>query len=327
MKIHFILTLGLSTLGAMLGASNAAAEDYSSYKQSFQQLPAIPPIPAGNTQTKAKVELGKNLFFDPRLSSSGAVSCASCHNPALGYTDRLPRAIGHGAQVGPRNTPTVLNAAYLKNQFWDGRAPTLEAQALGPIQAHGEMNMALDSAVAALKKFPVYQRQFAEVFGGKEPINSENIAKAMAAFERTLITPNSPFDRYLAGDEGAINEQQKKGMKLFVTKGCVACHTGPNFTDSNFHRIQVPGSTDLGRYLVTKKEEDKHAFRTQSLRNIALTYPYFNNGSVDNLNDAVKIMGREMLKTELSKQEVDDVVAFLHGLTGEAPSFATPSLP
>lgn len=328
MKMHFALPLVVAGMLSAAGAGIAASADpYANFKQNFQQLPAIPPIPANNTQTPEKVELGKMLFFDARLSAAGTIACATCHNPALGFTDRIPRAIGHGAQRGPRNSPTVLNAAFLTSQFWDGRAPDLEAQALGPIQAGIEHGTTLDKAVATLKSFPEYQKRFADVFGGKDPVNPENLAKAIAAFERTIITPNSPFDRYLAGDEQAVTTQQKRGMKAFVEKGCVACHSGPNLTNGGFYKIKVPGSTDEGRYTVTKKEEDKHAFRVQTLRNVALTYPYFNNGSVANLDEAVKIMGKEMLKTELTKQEVADLVAFLHSLTGEMPKFNYPVLP
>ncbi|MDP2690644.1 MAG: cytochrome-c peroxidase, partial [Deltaproteobacteria bacterium] len=280
-----------------------------------------------NTMTPAKIELGKMLFFDPRLSSSGVVSCATCHNPSFAFTDRVPRALGHNHQVGPRNTPTALNSAFLGSQFWDGRAATLEEQALGPIQATVEMNETLPNVVAHLKEIPEYRRLFAEAFGGKEPLTPGNIAKAIAAFERTLITTNSPFDRYLMGDKDAITAEAKKGWELFQQKGCVGCHSGPNFTNSQFYRIQVPGSTDLGRFQVTKVEDDKFKFRVQTLRNIALTYPYFNNGSVWKLTDAIKIMSREMLKSETGDEEAKYIEAFLKTLTGDMPRFEYPVLP
>jgi cytochrome c peroxidase len=293
-----------------------------------EPVPSVPPIPADNSMTPKKIELGKMLFFDPRLSSSGVISCATCHNPSFAFTDRVSRALGHKHQVGPRNTPTVLNSAFLKNQFWDGRAATLEEQALGPIQASVEMNERLENVVKRLKSIPAYRNLFAEVFGSKpEPINATNIAKAIAAFERTLITLNAPFDRFLAGDKGAISERAKRGWELFQSKGCIACHSGPIFTNSSFQRIQVPGSTDLGRYMVTKKEEDKYKFRVQTLRNVALTYPYFNNGSVWKLRDAVKIMSRKMLGSETGDRDADDIVEFLKTLTGEMPKFEYPVLP
>ncbi|MBI5588162.1 MAG: cytochrome-c peroxidase [Deltaproteobacteria bacterium] len=292
-----------------------------------EPLPAVPPIPADNTMTPVKIELGKMLFFDPRLSSSGVVSCASCHNPSFAFTDRVPRALGHNHQIGPRNTPTVLNSAFLGAQFWDGRAATLEDQALGPIQASVEMNETLDNVVFRLKGIPEYARMFKESFGGADPVTPANIARAIAAFERTLVTTNAPFDRYLMGDRDAITADAAKGWELFRKKGCIACHSGANFSNSQFYKIQVPGSTDLGRYQVTKKEEDKYKFRVQSLRNVALTYPYFNNGSVWKLNDAVKIMSTEMLKSETGDDEAALIVEFLKTLTGDMPKFEYPVLP
>ncbi len=316
MKTKFFI---ISLLTLILFASGARATE---------PIPAVPPIPSDNTMTAARIELGKMLFFDPRLSSSGVISCATCHNPSFAYTDRVSRALGHNHQVGPRNTPTVLNSAFLGSQFWDGRAATLEEQALGPIQASGEMNESLDNVVTRLKSIALYREMFNEVFGEKpQPVTPRNIAKAIAAFERTLITLNSPFDRFLSGDVQAISERAKRGWNLFQNKGCIACHNGPIFTNSSFQRIQVPGSTDLGRYMVTKKEEDKYKFRVQTLRNVALTYPYFNNGSVWKLRDAVKIMSRKMLGSETGDKDADDIVEFLKTLTGDMPSFSIPVLP
>lgn len=292
-----------------------------------EPMPSLPPIPADNTQSHDKIELGKMLFFDPRLSSSGIVSCATCHNPSMAFTDRVPRALGHNHQVGPRNTPTVLNSAFLDVQFWDGRAKTLEEQALGPVQNTMEMANSLDEVVKTLNGIPEYREVFTAVFGTKNPITPTNIAKAIAAFERTLITYNAPFDRFLRGDENAISAEAKRGWKLFRERGCVACHSGPNFTNSQYFKIQVPGSTDLGRYEVTKNEADRYKFRVQTLRNVALTYPYFNNGSVWKLDQAVRIMAREMLHIEPTDKEVSDIVAFLRTLTGEMPTFSYPVLP
>ncbi len=295
--------------------------------QAYEPLSAIAPIPADNSLTPEKVELGKMLFFDPRLSSSDWISCATCHNPVFAFGDRIPRALGHKMSEGHRNTPTVLNAAFLDVQFWDGRAATLEEQALGPIQADVEMNASLDEVVAKLKAIPAYVKRFEGVFGGNDPLTPEHIAKAIAAFERTLITPNSPFDRYLRGDKQAINAAAQKGASLFDEKGCTNCHTGAVFSDSDFHTIKVPGSTDLGRYNVTKAESDKHAFRTPTLRNVALTQPYMNNGSVNTLNESVKIMAKEALEEELSAEEVEAIVAFLESLTGVMPEMTYPILP
>ncbi|MFQ5354844.1 MAG: cytochrome-c peroxidase, partial [Thermodesulfobacteriota bacterium] len=204
---------------------------FVSHSRATERIPSVPPIPADNSMTPAKIELGKMLFFDPRLSSSGVISCATCHNPSFAFTDRVSRALGHNHQIGPRNTPTVLNSAFLKNQFWDGRAATLEEQALGPIEASVEMNEKLENVVKRLNAIPEYRERFKAVFGASlQPVNNKNIAKAIAAFERTLNTPNSPFDRYLAGDKNAISDRAKNGWGLFMDKGCVACHSGPNFT-------------------------------------------------------------------------------------------------
>ncbi|MCG5501995.1 cytochrome-c peroxidase [Ectothiorhodospira lacustris] len=320
--------LPVAVLVCVTGAGGVQAADYESYKRYFEPLPALPPLPSNNSLTPEKVELGKMLFFEPRISASGVISCATCHNPALGWSDRIPRAVGHDGQVGERNTPTVLNAGFLESQFWDGREPDLEGQALGPIQAEIEMAMNLDDALETLAQFDVYQERFEEAFPGEsDPLTAENVAKALAGFQRTLNTPNSPFDRYLRGDDNAMSEQQKRGMAAFVANGCIACHRGANFSDSRFHRFELPGSTDEGRFVVTGEERDRFAFRTPTLRNVAVTYPYFNNGSVDNLHDAVQLMGEQMLGRELEQAVVDDIVAFLHALTGEMPQITFPSLP
>lgn len=319
----------LITSAALLPASLAVAEDgLEDYRDRFEPLPYLPPIPADNSLSAEKVELGNMLFFEPRISSSGVISCATCHNPALGWADRIPRATGHDGQVGERNTPTVLNSGFLESQFWDGRAPDLEAQALGPIEAGVEMAMDLDSALARLNEFDLYQRKFEAAFPDDEdPINADNLAKSLASFQRTLNTPHSPFDRYLRGDMEAISDQAKEGMVAFVDNGCVACHRGPELTDSQFHAIQVPGSTDLGRYTVTEEDSDKYRFRTPTLRNVAVTYPYMNNGATESLEEAVSIMGKEMLGRDLEEETVNDITAFLNTLTGEMPDFEIPALP
>lgn len=333
MKLHPLrtgtaLVAALSLFAPVVFAPAVLADDMADYKSMFEALPAIPPIPANNSQTPEKIQLGKMLFFEPRISGSGVISCATCHNPALGYTDRIPLATGHEGQVGNRNTPTALNAAFLTAQFWDGREPDLEGQAVGPIQADIEMNMQLAAAIARLNEFAEYKAAFARAFpDDADPITADNIAKAIASFERTLITPNAPLDRYLAGDEAALTAQQKDGMKLFVDAGCIACHAGPAFSDGNYHVFELPGSKDLGRFLVTGDEADKYAFRTPTLRNVAVTYPYFNNGSVATLGDAVNLMGEQMLGQAFSQPERDQLVAFLHALTGEMPQVVPPALP
>ncbi len=315
--------------GAVLTTNMASAEDgLENYRNRFEALPHLPPIPADNSLTEEKIELGNMLFFEPRISSSGVISCATCHNPALGWADRIPRAVGHDGQIGERNTPTVLNSGFLGSQFWDGRAADLEAQALGPIEAPVEMAMDLEMALDRLVGFELYQEKFGEAYPNQEdPITDDNLAHALAAFQRTLNTPNSPFDRYLHGDQEAISEQAKDGMVAFVDNGCIACHRGSNFTDSQFHAIQVPGSTDLGRYVVTEEESDKYRFRTPTLRNVAVTYPYMNNGATETLEEAVAIMGQEMLGREFDNDTIGDITAFLNTLTGEMPEFEVPALP
>ncbi|PMR74927.1 cytochrome-c peroxidase [Billgrantia endophytica] len=318
------------SLGAALAVSSGAIADdgLGDYRDRFEPLPHFPPIPADNSLTPEKVELGNMLFFEPRISSSGVISCATCHNPALGWSDRIPRATGHDGQIGDRNTPTVLNSGFLGSQFWDGREPDLEGQALGPIEADIEMAMDLDQALERLQEFDLYHEKFGEAYPGDEdPINKENLAKALASFQRTLNTPNSPFDRYLRGDMDALNQQEKDGMVAFVENGCIACHSGPALTDSNFWAIQVPGSTDVGRFDVTGDEADMYKFRTPTLRNVSVTYPYMNNGATETLEEAVAIMGTEMLGRDFDEATIADIAAFLHTLTGEMPDFEVPALP
>ncbi|AVI63603.1 cytochrome-c peroxidase [Halomonas sp. GFAJ-1] len=329
MKMTKKILPGIIASAALISTGAMAAEDgFEDYRDRFEALPYLPPIPAHNSLTKEKVELGNMLFFEPRISSSGVISCATCHNPALGWADRIPRAVGHDGQVGERNTPTVLNSGFFEAQFWDGREPDLEGQALGPIEADVEMAMDLEMALERLTEFDLYQEKFAEAYpDDADPINADNLAKALASFQRTLNTPNSPFDRYLRGDLSAISDQAKDGMAAFVNNGCIACHSGPALTDSRFHAIQVPGSTDLGRYLVTGEESDKYRFKTPTLRNVAVTYPYMNNGATETLEEAVAIMGEEMLGREFDDATINDITAFLHTLTGEMPDFEIPALP
>ncbi|WP_404299574.1 cytochrome-c peroxidase [Halomonas sp.] len=311
-----------------IAAPTLAEDGLGDYRDRFEPLPHFPPIPADNSLTPEKVELGNMLFFEPRISSSGVISCATCHNPALGWADRIPRATGHDGQIGERNTPTVLNSGFLGSQFWDGREPDLEGQALGPIEADVEMAMDLETALERLNDFTLYQTKFAEAYpDDADPINANNLAHALASFQRTLNTPNSPFDRYLHGDQNALDQQEKDGMVAFVDNGCIACHSGPAMTDSNFHRIQVPGSSDVGRFEVTGDEADMYKFRTPTLRNVAVTYPYMNNGATETLEESVAIMGKEMLGRDFEEQTIADITAFLHTLTGEMPDFDVPALP
>lgn len=310
----------------------------------WQALPETAPIPADNPQSAAKISLGKQLFFDPRFSATGTVSCNSCHNLANSGADGRRVSMGVHGFTGPRNAPTVWNAAFHSVQFWDGRARSLEDQAKGPVVAGVEMGMkSLDEAVARVRKIPGYVRQFKAVFGGDQAVTVDNAAKAVAAFERTLITPDSAFDRYVKGDESALTKQQIRGMKLFESIGCVACHRGPAFNgptmpggvgfyiDFPFHDNPYVKKYDLrddpGRFGVTGNEQDKHKYRVPTLRNIALTAPYFHNGRVRTLEEAVRVMAPSQLHKTIKQQDVDAVVAFLKSLTGKFPEITLPRLP
>lgn len=311
----------------------------------FEALPKQPPIPKDNPMTPAKVELGKQLFFDPRLSSNGTLSCNSCHDVTGSGTDNRAVSVGVGAKTGGRSAPTVWNAAFLTAQFWDGRAATLEDQAKGPILNPIEMAMPDEQAVIdRLSSIPGYKEQFANVFGGANALTYDNVAKAIAAYERTLITPNSAFDRYIKGDKKALSAAALRGMKEVQAIGCTACHNGvnfagpalpmgqgfyqkfPTFTDNDYVK-KFKLDEDVGRAEVTKNDADKHMFRVPTWRNVALTAPYFHNGSVKTLHEAVRVMAKTQLDKDLAGQQVDDIVEFLNSLTGEFPKQTLPRLP
>lgn len=304
----------------------------------WEALPATAPAPADNETTPAKVELGQILYHDPRLSSTGTVACASCHNTMLGGEDNRPNSMGVNGQTGGRSAPTVWNAAFNKVQFWDGRAASLEEQAAGPVTNPIEMGMkSWDEVVARLKTIEGYQDLFAKAFGD-DSISKDNATKAIAAYERTLITPNSAYDKYAGGDKSALTEQQVRGLEKMAELGCTGCHSGPAFNGGgSFQRFPVAANgyfeaqyhfkKDKGVAEVTKKEADEHLFKVPTLRNIALTAPYFHNGAVKTLNEAVFLMGKLQLGKDLSKEEVADIVAFLDALTGEFPKQKMPVLP
>jgi len=302
-------------------------------------LPTVAPAPANNPTTPEKVALGKILYHDPRLSSTGTVACASCHNTMLGGEDNRPNSMGVHGQTGGRSAPTVWNAAFNKVQFWDGRAASLEDQAAGPVTNPIEMGMkSWDDVVARLKAIPGYQLAFEKAFGDKNAISKENATKAIAAYERTLITPNSPYDKYISGNKTALTAQQIRGLQKVEELGCTGCHSGPAFNgpgvfqkfptfsngglEAQYHFIK-----DLGLAEVTQKPEDKHLWKVPTLRNIALTAPYFHNGSVKTLDTAVKIMAKLQVGIDISDADTADVVAFLNALTGEFPAQTMPVLP
>ena len=299
-----------------------------------------PPAPADNAVTYARVELGKRLFFDPRLSGSGRISCATCHNPALGWSDGLPTAIGHGMKQLERHTPTILNSAYHRRQMWDGRFASLEEQALGPIGSADEMNMDVAEMVKRLKSIDGYRTLFDLAYPG-EGITDKTVAKAIASFERTIVSRPSPFDHWLSGERNAVSPAAKRGFELFRGKAnCVACHDGANFSDDGFHNIGVrqhPGVDDPGRFASVAVKAMKGAHKTPSLRDVAYTAPYMHNGAYSTLRQVVEMYSRggdvgdnldpNIRKLDLTASEIEDIVAFLESLSGDPVLVAAPQLP
>jgi cytochrome c peroxidase len=290
-------------------------------------------IPADNPMTPEKIALGKKLYFDKRLSKDGTISCATCHDPEMAWTEHLATSKGIGDQIGTVNSPTVINSAYATAQFWDGRAETLEEQALGPIENPIEMGHKLDVLVKELAAIPEYEEAFQKVFGTS--VTSDGIGKAIAAFERTVLSHNSPYDKFNDGDKDALSESQKRGLELFEDTGCADCHQPPVFSNHRYYNAGVGMDNDPpdeGRKAVTKKDSDLGKFRVPMLREVANTGPYFHDGSVDTLEADVELMdagGKEndnlsgmmkaMRATELSGQDKKDIVAFLESLSGEYP--------
>ncbi|WP_198598394.1 cytochrome-c peroxidase [Mangrovicella endophytica] len=304
--------------------------------EAFAVVPSSVPHVKGNAATRDKVELGRMLWFDPRLSASGILNCNSCHNLAAGGTDNLETSIGHGWQKGPRNSPTVFNSIFNVAQFWDGRAEDLKSQAKGPIQASVEMAATPEHVIGVLKSIPTYQDRFRTAFPGEaDAVTFDNVAKAIEAFETTLITPGARFDQFLEGNVAVLNDQEKEGLKLFMDTGCVACHSGVNLGGQDYYPFGVverPGSDilppeDKGRFAVTKTASDEYVFRAVPLRNVELTAPYFHSGKVWNLEQAVAVMGVAQLGAELTQDQTRSIAAFLRTLTGEPPRVELPILP
>ncbi|HZL56379.1 MAG TPA: cytochrome c peroxidase [Bryobacteraceae bacterium] len=308
-------------------------------------LPPVP-IPADNPVTVQTVALGRRLFYEKKLSAGNSLACASCHNPLLGFTDRQRHSTGFGGKTGTRNAPTVVNAAYAPVQFWDGRAASLEAQAAGPIANPVEMNQTHDVSVKKLDSDPVYKAQFQQAFG-PGPITIVKVEKALASFERTIISGDSPFDRYqYGGDKKALSPAAIRGLAIFTDKArgnCVTCHTIEKtyalFTDGKFHNIGagVNGEGDLtdpGRYSESKSAMDRGAFKTPTLRNVAKSAPYMHDGSLKTLKDVVDFyagggnsnpyLDKEIKEIKLSGRDRADLVEFLESLTGEIPADAGP---
>ena len=327
---------------AVVADSNASPEDQELLKRAqgiFKPLPSAEEMQKLRPFTEEQVKLGHQLWYEPRLSKGNTVSCNSCHNLASAGVDNMPTSQGHKGQFGGRNSPTALNAALLGMQFWDGRAADVEEQAGGPLVNPVEMaNDSQEAAAAKIAKIPEYQELFKTAFPEDGAVSFKNITTALGAFERTLLTPTR-WDEYLKGNVSALSEQERKGVRAFMDNGCIACHSGVNLGGNSFQKfglvkgpywkfIEDP-KHDKGRADVTKKTEDEFFFRVPGLRNVAKTYPYFHNGSVWELDKAVNIMGMAQLGKELSKEDTDNIVAFLNTLSGSVSESARtmPELP
>jgi cytochrome c peroxidase len=294
-------------------------------KQSQWSRPQKIPVPKDNLLTKDKIVLGKKLFFDPILSRANNISCMSCHNPLKGWSDGDNIAMGDKGRIGTRNSPTILNSAYQYSYFWDGRAKSLEEQTLGPIAAHVEMNLDPAQAVKKLQSNPFYQEAFQKVFP-KEGITIKTLAKALASFERSIVSGESRFDKYIAGDKTQLSHEEIKGFTLFLNKAnCTVCHSGFNFSDQSFNNIGI-NNKDIGREKIKKRTLWKGAFKVPTLRNIVNSSPYFHDGSIKKLDEAVAFCARGsrdknttvspiLIDKNLSKSDIDAIVTFLHTLS------------
>jgi cytochrome c peroxidase len=308
------------------------------FKKSYVERPEVV-YPDDNKYSDAKRELGKKLYFDPRLSRSEVMSCATCHNPSFGWGDNLPKGIGDFHKQLGRKTPTIQNIAWDELFFWDGRAASLEEQALGPIASKAEMGMPLPQMVETLKGIKGYEKEFKTAFpdSSDNPITEENVSKAIANFERTVISGESPFDKWVKGDEKAISDSAKNGFLVFNEKGnCVACHSGWSFSDSSFHDIGLK-TDDVGRAKELDLKAMQHAFKTVGLRNIELRGPYMHDGSLKTLMDVVNhydhsfvkrdSLSQEIRPLKLTESEKTDLVAFMKSLTSKDDPVSLPILP
>jgi cytochrome c peroxidase len=327
-----LIVAALFVFGDKAGASDELMEKA---RELFKPIPRALREVKGIRITPQLVKLGKALYFEPRLSRSGFISCNSCHNVGMGGADFQETAVGHGWQKGPRNSPTVLNSVFNLAQFWDGRAPDLKEQAKGPIQASVEMSNTPEMVVRTLKSMPGYVDMFAKAYPGeKDSITFDRMAEAIEVFEATLLTPDAAFDRYLRGDGKALDSREKSGLSKFISKGCAACHGGINMGGTGYYKFGVREQVaddlmtgDKGRFKVTASEEDEYMFKSPSLRNIALTPPYFHSGRVWSLEEAVAIMGSAQLGISLTKEDIGDIGAFLHATRGRQPKVEYPVLP
>lgn len=335
------VALAITSACSTAPGKNSASSEMSELQK--WQLPSAAPFPEGNEPTAARLELGKMLFFDPRLSHDKNMSCATCHNPSLGWSDGLPKGRGFKSQELGRATPTIINTAFNSIQMWDGRKKDLEDQATGPMETDVEMNTDFDQFFPWITTNEGYRMAFEKAYPG-EGITKNTIAKAIASFERSVISNHSPFDRWINGDKTAMTPQQVRGFYLFKdeNKGnCAVCHDAPNFTDNGFHNIGLASfgvkTPDLGRFHQKPLKLMKGAFKTPTLRDVALTAPYFHDGSAETLMDVVEHYARQGdVKTNLSpnlkaikltQQEKADIVAFMEALTSEPEPIALPLLP
>ena len=337
------MKVGLAAgLAAMLGTGGAVLAQQGgddTLRQTasalFGVIPDAPTEVQGRPVTAERVELGRMLFFEPRLSRSHVITCNTCHSIGTGGADNVPVSIGHGWQRGPRNSPTVFNAVFNAAQFWDGRASDLAEQAGGPVQASVEMNNTPERVVETLESIPRYVELFREAFPDSGGITFDDVTVALEAFETTLVTPDAPFDRWVQGDDTAMDATQIEGLQLFFETGCASCHNGVNFGGQSYFPFGVlerPGADilpeeDKGRFAVTNTATDEYVFRASPLRNVELTAPYFHSGQVWSLEQAVAIMGTSQLGREISEDEAGKIAAFLRTLTGRQPAVEYPILP
>lgn len=347
------LTLAVAALLASFGAYAAnSVTDTDGHLVTLQaghaslqkwRLPATPPYPEGNEPTAARVELGKKLFFDPRLSGDGNMSCASCHNPMLGWSDGLATGKGVKSMVLDRASPTVINTAFNSIQMWDGRKKSLEDQAMGPMEASVEMNMDVQKLFKWLNGNDGYRADFQRAYPGKA-IDADTVSKAIASFERTVISNSAPFDQWVAGKQDAMSPDQIKGFALFIDPGkanCAACHSGANFTDNGFHNLGLASfgkeNPDMGRYAQRPVASLKGAFKTPTVREAANTAPYFHDGSAKTLDELVEFyakgglvktnLSKSMKELKLTKEELGQLVAFMNALSSPPQPFTLPLLP
>lgn len=341
--LWFLATVTAMPLLCPRGGQAAKAPKAPKTKASAAKLPKIPlglpplPIPEDNPMTPEKVELGKLLYFDKRVSKDGSVSCATCHDPTMAWAEREPTSKGIHKQVGGRNSPTVINAAYAPRQFWDGRAGSLEEQATGPVENPIEMGNTMENVVSQLAKIPGYEERFQKAFG--TGVTKEGFAKAIAAFERTVLSGDSPFDRFNQGDQRALSEAQQRGWELFQDN-CQVCHAPPLFSNYGYFNAGVgmdKPKPDEGRKDVTKRESDRGKFRVPPLREVANTAPYFHDGSAKTLEEAVALMAaggkdnpnlarqlKAVREAKLTEADCRDLVEFLKALSGKYPIIDPP---